>query len=181
MLILAAAVFSLFWPHGVLPTEGGMPHGQLFSMQCEASDGNIIWCPRQPLAGQRFSGLVWCSFDSIPTSEFYPLACVHSDYLAIAFAFGQSIVRITLFCLTSSVLVHFQVELSTDLFNVLVLNLCQMAQEFSKSMHYAKLVLTVLTNYPNNVSKQKLRPFEERWKMATERALLSRSTQEVIL
>ncbi|KAJ6640460.1 hypothetical protein lerEdw1_013715 [Lerista edwardsae] len=45
-----------------------------------------------------------------------------------------------------------QVELSPDLFNLLVLNLCQMAQEFAESMHYAKLVLTVLTKYQSSIT-----------------------------
>ncbi|XP_066481900.1 Fanconi anemia group E protein [Tiliqua scincoides] len=45
-----------------------------------------------------------------------------------------------------------QVELSPDVFNILVLNLCQMAQEFAKSMHYAKLVLTVLTKYQSSIT-----------------------------
>lgn len=45
-----------------------------------------------------------------------------------------------------------QVELSPDLFNKLVLNLCQMAQEFSSSMHYSKLVLTVLTKYQSSIT-----------------------------
>uniref|UniRef100_A0A670J9L7 Fanconi Anaemia group E protein C-terminal domain-containing protein n=1 Tax=Podarcis muralis TaxID=64176 RepID=A0A670J9L7_PODMU len=45
-----------------------------------------------------------------------------------------------------------QVVLSTELFNMLVLNLCQMAQEFATSMHYANLVLTVLTKYQSSVS-----------------------------
>ncbi|XP_072853483.2 Fanconi anemia group E protein isoform X1 [Pogona vitticeps] len=47
-------------------------------------------------------------------------------------------------------LLERQVELSTEFFNVLVINLCQMSQEFAKSMQYAKLVLTVLTKYQNN-------------------------------
>ncbi|XP_042317750.1 Fanconi anemia group E protein isoform X2 [Sceloporus undulatus] len=45
-----------------------------------------------------------------------------------------------------------QVELSTEFFNVLVLNLCQMAQEFATSMHYAKLILTVLTKYQKSIT-----------------------------
>ncbi|KAL7985282.1 hypothetical protein Chor_003852, partial [Crotalus horridus] len=45
-----------------------------------------------------------------------------------------------------------QVELSSELFNVLVLNLCQMAQTFESSVHYAKLILTLLTKYQNDVS-----------------------------
>ncbi|ETE73252.1 Fanconi anemia group E protein, partial [Ophiophagus hannah] len=45
-----------------------------------------------------------------------------------------------------------QVELSSELFNALVLNLCQMAQTFESSVHYAKLILTLLTKYQNDVS-----------------------------
>ncbi|XP_061488286.1 Fanconi anemia group E protein isoform X1 [Rhineura floridana] len=45
-----------------------------------------------------------------------------------------------------------QVELSTEFFNMLILNLCQMAQEFAASMHYAKVVLTVLTNYQGSIT-----------------------------
>ncbi|XP_060629062.2 Fanconi anemia group E protein isoform X2 [Anolis sagrei] len=45
-----------------------------------------------------------------------------------------------------------QVELSTEDFNVLVLNLCHMAPECSTSMHYAKLVLTVLTKYQKSIT-----------------------------
>ncbi|CAI5777595.1 FA complementation group E [Podarcis lilfordi] len=45
-----------------------------------------------------------------------------------------------------------QVVLSTELFNMLVLNLCQMAQEFATSMHYANLVLTVLTKYQSSIT-----------------------------
>ncbi|KAH0618823.1 hypothetical protein JD844_018317 [Phrynosoma platyrhinos] len=45
-----------------------------------------------------------------------------------------------------------QVELSTEFFNILVLNLCQMAQEFATSMHYAKLILTLLTKYQKSIT-----------------------------
>ncbi|XP_063153666.1 Fanconi anemia group E protein [Candoia aspera] len=48
-------------------------------------------------------------------------------------------------------LLERQVELSSELFNVLVLNLCQMAQTFETSVHYAKLVLTLLTKYQNDI------------------------------
>uniref|UniRef100_A0A8D2KZI0 FA complementation group E n=1 Tax=Varanus komodoensis TaxID=61221 RepID=A0A8D2KZI0_VARKO len=58
-----------------------------------------------------------------------------------------------------------QVELSTELFNMLVLNLCQKAQEFATSMHFAKLVLTLLTKYQSNVSNYS-RCFEVERKMA---------------
>ncbi|XP_019340412.2 Fanconi anemia group E protein isoform X2 [Alligator mississippiensis] len=45
-----------------------------------------------------------------------------------------------------------QVELPTELFNRLVLNLRRMAQEFATSMNYAKLLMTVLTVYASNVT-----------------------------
>ncbi|KAM3839823.1 Fanconi anemia group E protein isoform 3-T3 [Vipera latastei] len=49
-------------------------------------------------------------------------------------------------------LLEKQVELSSELFNVLVLNLCQMAQTFESSVHYAKLILTLLTKYQNDIT-----------------------------
>ncbi|XP_054837732.1 Fanconi anemia group E protein [Eublepharis macularius] len=49
-------------------------------------------------------------------------------------------------------LLERQVELSAELFNLLVSNVCQMAQEFSRSMHYAKLVLTLLTKYQSSIT-----------------------------
>ncbi|XP_062834553.1 Fanconi anemia group E protein isoform X3 [Anolis carolinensis] len=45
-----------------------------------------------------------------------------------------------------------QVELSTEIFNVLVLNLCHMAPECASSMHYAKLLLAVLTKYQKSIT-----------------------------
>uniref|UniRef100_A0A8C6VQE7 FA complementation group E n=1 Tax=Naja naja TaxID=35670 RepID=A0A8C6VQE7_NAJNA len=49
-------------------------------------------------------------------------------------------------------LLERQVELSSELFNALVLNLCQMAQTFESSVHYAKLILTLLTKYQNDIT-----------------------------
>ncbi|KAL8178960.1 UNVERIFIED_CONTAM: hypothetical protein K2H54_058083 [Gekko kuhli] len=49
-------------------------------------------------------------------------------------------------------LLERQVELSAELFNLVVSNVCQMAQEFAKSMHYAKLVLTLLTKYQSSIT-----------------------------
>ncbi|XP_015268189.1 PREDICTED: Fanconi anemia group E protein [Gekko japonicus] len=49
-------------------------------------------------------------------------------------------------------LLERQVELSAELFNLVVSNVCQMAQEFAKSMRYAKLVLTLLTKYQSNIT-----------------------------
>ncbi|XP_077190658.1 Fanconi anemia group E protein isoform X2 [Paroedura picta] len=47
-------------------------------------------------------------------------------------------------------LLERQVELSAELFNLLVSNVCQMVQGFAKSMNYAKLVLTLLTKYQSS-------------------------------
>ncbi|XP_070601429.1 Fanconi anemia group E protein isoform X2 [Erythrolamprus reginae] len=49
-------------------------------------------------------------------------------------------------------LLERQVELPSELFNALVLNLCQMAQTFESSVHYAKLILTLLTKYQNDIT-----------------------------
>ncbi|XP_067387809.1 Fanconi anemia group E protein isoform X2 [Emydura macquarii macquarii] len=45
-----------------------------------------------------------------------------------------------------------QVELPPHLFNLLVLKLCRLAQEFAKSMNYAKLMMAVLTMYSSNIT-----------------------------
>nr|XP_056700613.1 Fanconi anemia group E protein [Euleptes europaea] len=49
-------------------------------------------------------------------------------------------------------LLERQVELSAELFNLLVSNVCQMAQKLAKSMHYAKLVLSLLTKYQSSIT-----------------------------
>uniref|UniRef100_A0A8C3S2H3 Fanconi Anaemia group E protein C-terminal domain-containing protein n=1 Tax=Chelydra serpentina TaxID=8475 RepID=A0A8C3S2H3_CHESE len=49
----------------------------------------------------------------------------------------------------------FQVELPPELFNLLVLKLCQLAQAFAKSMNYTKLMMAVLTMYSSNVTHQR--------------------------
>ncbi|XP_065448483.1 Fanconi anemia group E protein isoform X5 [Chrysemys picta bellii] len=45
-----------------------------------------------------------------------------------------------------------QVELPPELFNLLVLKLCRLAQEFAKSMNYTKLMMAVLTIYSSNIT-----------------------------
>uniref|UniRef100_A0A8D0H8M2 FA complementation group E n=1 Tax=Sphenodon punctatus TaxID=8508 RepID=A0A8D0H8M2_SPHPU len=49
-----------------------------------------------------------------------------------------------------------QLELPPELFNRLVLNLCQLAQELTKSMNYAKLVLTLLNKYRSSITSTHL-------------------------
>uniref|UniRef100_A0A8C0HC16 FA complementation group E n=1 Tax=Chelonoidis abingdonii TaxID=106734 RepID=A0A8C0HC16_CHEAB len=48
-----------------------------------------------------------------------------------------------------------QVELAPELFNLLVLKLCRLAQEFARSMNYTKLMMAVLTIYSSNVTHQR--------------------------
>ncbi|KAH1171966.1 hypothetical protein KIL84_007584 [Mauremys mutica] len=45
-----------------------------------------------------------------------------------------------------------QVELAPELFNLLVLKLCRLAQEFARSMSYTKLMMAVLTIYSSNIT-----------------------------
>ncbi|XP_074833508.1 Fanconi anemia group E protein isoform X2 [Carettochelys insculpta] len=45
-----------------------------------------------------------------------------------------------------------QVELPQELFNLLALKLCQLAQELAQSMNYAKLMMAVLTVYSSNIT-----------------------------
>ncbi|KAG6935409.1 Fanconi anemia complementation group E [Chelydra serpentina] len=45
-----------------------------------------------------------------------------------------------------------QVELPPELFNLLVLKLCPLAQAFAKSMNYTKLMMAVLTMYSSNIT-----------------------------
>uniref|UniRef100_K7FEF3 FA complementation group E n=1 Tax=Pelodiscus sinensis TaxID=13735 RepID=K7FEF3_PELSI len=45
-----------------------------------------------------------------------------------------------------------QVELPPELFNLLVLKLCRLAQELAQSMNYAKVMMAVLTIYSGNIT-----------------------------
>ncbi|XP_048353163.1 Fanconi anemia group E protein isoform X2 [Sphaerodactylus townsendi] len=49
-------------------------------------------------------------------------------------------------------LLERQVELPAELFNLLVSNVCQIAQELAKSMQYAKLVLALLSKYQSSIT-----------------------------
>ncbi|XP_062975023.1 Fanconi anemia group E protein [Elgaria multicarinata webbii] len=78
--------------------------------------------------------------------------CLEPEYVRLVFS---HIIEVPwsedLFTVVHSLLER-QVELSTELFNTLVLNLCQMAQEFATSMHYAKLLLSLLTKYESSIT-----------------------------
>ncbi|KAJ7332981.1 hypothetical protein JRQ81_015161 [Phrynocephalus forsythii] len=78
--------------------------------------------------------------------------CLEPEYLSLVFSHLIEVPWSDDLLTVVHSLLERQVELSTEFFNILVVNLCQMSQEFATSMQYAKLVLTVLTKYQNNIT-----------------------------
>uniref|UniRef100_A0A8D0AY38 FA complementation group E n=1 Tax=Salvator merianae TaxID=96440 RepID=A0A8D0AY38_SALMN len=78
--------------------------------------------------------------------------CLEPDYVKLVFSHIIKMPWTEDILTVVHALLGRQVELPTELFNKLVLNLCQVSQEFTTSMHYAKLVLTLLTKYQSNIT-----------------------------